>query len=385
MALPKIGGQEMVVDALARQFVAAGHETVVLAPNPRRPLVPRDEGLPYPVVRHPRFMSTWRFVGWYRYWLAKVHRRFRFDLVHCHSIHPCGYLAAKASAAWNTPLVITSHGGDVRASSRRLSKPRVLARSKFALAKADALISIGDFTTEGFLHLCPQPKRLETIPNGIDLTPFARPATDGMLAARIATENFLLFLGRLNARKGVDVLLRAYALLLSKHPAPPLVIAGDGEQRDDLKKLAAQLNIDHRVMFMGAVHGQEKVWLLQHARAVVLPTRTWEACPLVALEAFAAGKPVVGSQVPGIAGLVTPGRTGLLVPPESPEALSAALCQIVSQGSLCETWGAEARRSVQNGSWPAVADRHLKLFEELIAGRHNGPDRQQPIEPRRAA
>lgn len=92
-ALPKIGGQEMVVDALARQFQTLGHHVVLFTQPPRRPLQTNDETLPYPVVRHPRFLSTRRLVGWYRLWLERLHRRERFDVLHCHSTHPCGYLA----------------------------------------------------------------------------------------------------------------------------------------------------------------------------------------------------------------------------------------------------------------------------------------------------
>src|SRR5690349_6071930 len=107
-ALPKIGGQELVVDALAREFVEQGHDVVVLAQYPRRPLVANDRLLPYRVVRHPRFVSTWRLLDWYRYVLLKLHRTFPFEVLHCHSIHPCGYLGAMCRDRCDLTLVLTS-------------------------------------------------------------------------------------------------------------------------------------------------------------------------------------------------------------------------------------------------------------------------------------
>src|SRR5215469_11609164 len=118
-ALPKVGGQEFVVDALARQFQAQGHEVVVLAQYPRRPCLVEDHLLPYRVVRHPRFVSTWRCIGWYRHFLTALYRKFPFDVLHCHSLHPCGYLGTLCKQRFNASLVITSHGNDVRENSAR--------------------------------------------------------------------------------------------------------------------------------------------------------------------------------------------------------------------------------------------------------------------------
>jgi hypothetical protein len=364
-ALPKIGGQELVVDALAREFTTAGHEVVVLAQYPRKPLVPADEQLPYRVVRHRRFVSTWRLVRYYRHYLTRLRTSFPFDVLHCHSLHPCGYLGSLVSRECGVPLVITSHGADLR--QHRLSKPRVLERCRHTAAAADALISISRFTTEGLLRLCPQPRCLAEISNGVDMASIAKPVARPALPESIRSGQYILFLGRLHPFKGVDVLLQAM-VLLAQESDMRLVVAGDGEQREGLELLAGGLGVARRVSFVGAVAGATKSWLLQNARCVAVPSRA-EAGPLVVLEACAAGKAVVGSRIAALEGLVVPDETGLLVEPQQPAALAAALAQLVRNPDLAARWGQASRRLAAEFAWPAIAARHLALFAQLAAGK----------------
>ena len=364
-ALPKLGGQEAVIDSLARHFVRLGHEPVVLAPAPRRPLRPADGGFPYLVRRHPRFYSTRDFVSWYRLFLASAHARHRFDIIHCHDVYPTGYLAALCKPKLRVPLVITSHGGDVREGNVRLEKGRIPQRCVTALRAADALVSIGPFTEEGFRRMHPQVGRIVTIPNGIDLAPYqiaaARPA---WLDSAISEDQYLLFLGRLIKRKGVDVLLKAMARVPGDG-AVQLVIAGSGDEQHALERQTRDLGLADRVRFVGRVDGTEKTYLLQHAIATVMPTRGWEAFPLVLMETYAAGRPVIGSRVPGIGDLVQHGRTGLLVPQEDVDELAAVLRHVLSDPAGAEVMGRAAREVAQHYSWDSVARRHIELYEQL--------------------
>ena len=126
-ALPKMGGQEMVVDALARQFLGLGHQPVVFAPTPRK-LSIRGESYPYEVVRHLRFFSTQYFISLYRWFLLSHYRRAPFDVLHCHGIYPPSYLAALLGKRLPVPIVVTSHGGDVYEHNVRLQKPAIVER-----------------------------------------------------------------------------------------------------------------------------------------------------------------------------------------------------------------------------------------------------------------
>ncbi|HEY2839863.1 MAG TPA: glycosyltransferase family 4 protein [Pirellulales bacterium] len=363
-ALPRIGGQEVVVDSLAREFLALGHQPTVLAPRPKRTRL-HDAEFPYPVIRHPRFISTRRLVSWYRHWLIRANDRQRFDAIHCHSVYPCGYLAGLARERLGTPIVVTSHGGDVREGNCRLVKPGLTERHALGVQMADAAIAISGFTREGFLRLYPQAANIVDIPNGVDLEPFVEQASrPNDLDASIQPGEYLLFLGRLARRKGVDVLLDALGKSAAKQNIQ-LVIAGEGAERPALEAQARQLGLADCVRFVGAVGGSKKIWLLQNTRCLVMPSRDWESFGLVWLEAHAAGRPVIATTLPGLIGLVQPERTGLMVAPESSTELAAALDRIVSDRALAERFGAEALRVAQQYSWRTIAERHLALYSEL--------------------
>ena len=361
-ALPKMGGQEIVVDALARQFLALGHQPVVFAPKPRK-LSIRSESYPYEVVRHPRFFSTHYFVGWYRRYLRQLYERQPFDVLHCHGIYPPAYLASLLGNALPAPIVVTSHGGDVYEQNVRLQKPAIVARCIEGLRSASALVAISRFTREGFTRLCPEAApRIVDIPNGVHVASYAESVRGD---AEFEPGSYAVFLGRLKYRKGVDVLLRALAILPETGKVQ-LVILGDGEERPFLEILCDQLGLSERVRFLGTVTGPTKSKLLQNARFGVVPSRQWEAFGLIVLEGYASGLPMIATDMPGLADLIEPERTGLLVPPESPESLAAAMGRLFTDDFLVRRMSQTARRVVQQYDWRSIAQRHVQLYERLV-------------------
>jgi glycosyltransferase involved in cell wall biosynthesis len=369
-ALPKIGGQEIVIDALARQFLVLGHEPVVLAPW-RGSQGPFDaESVPYPVVWHPRFVSTRWLVSWYAHWMAKLHDHQALDVIHCHGTYPAGYVGACCKAVRHLPLVITSHGDDLAPQGLYDRKPQLRHRYRTALALADAGVAISDYTAGMFREACPELRQIVRIANGVEVAQFAAPvARPADLDARIQSKSYLLFLGRLDQRKGIDVLLEALALLRDDCRCD-LVVAGRGPEGPALQALAVRLGLTSQVRFIGQTAGQEKLWLLQNGLCTIVPSRTWEAFGVVALESLAAGRPVIASRLPGLADLIRPGRTGLLTPPESPLGLAQAIREIVLDPARADAWGKTAQQSVQEFDWRNIASRHLDLFAELIAKRN---------------
>jgi glycosyltransferase involved in cell wall biosynthesis len=370
-ALPKMGGQEWVVDALARQFQNQGHDVIVLAPHPRLPLRARDRALPYPVARHPRFYSTHRFVAWYAWFLQRLHRHQRTQVLHCHGVYPAGYLAALTRAQRGIPTVITSHGGDIHPENVRLARPVIRARVQQSLAAADVLVSLSRYTEVNFRRLCPRAARIVTIPNGVDLSPYAAPAPRPPdVDPALTPGRYFLFLGRLKERKGVDVLLEAMSQWQPSAPAGiQLVLAGAGEERPRLEEQGQRLGLMDRIRFIGAVNHPGKAWWLQNALATVVPSRGWEAFPLVVLESLAAGTPVIGTRIPGLEELIEAGQTGWPVAPEAPGELARVLSHVWHHPREAQRLGRLGAERARSFSWEAIAQRHLELYEELTAAQ----------------
>ncbi|MGB6335980.1 MAG: glycosyltransferase family 4 protein, partial [Thermoanaerobaculia bacterium] len=137
-------------------------------------------------------------------------------------------------------------------------------------------------------------------------------------------EEYLLFVGRLRIRKGVEILLEALARLRSRIPDLRLLVAGDGEQGSSLERKAASLEVTDRVTFLGRCSAGEVRELLAGARALVVPS-IYEGMPLVILEAMEASVPVIASRVSGIPEVVEDGVTGWLVPAENIDELTRVL------------------------------------------------------------
>ena len=165
-ALPKTSGQELIVDRLA-SVPGAGTRSRRDEPIPSRRLRGLDRSLPYPVVRHPRFISSGHGIGWYRHFIQALYRKFAFDVLHCQGINPCGYLGGLCRSRIEAALLITPYASEICDGSPRLTKSSSRARTITTLERADVVISTGRITTSALRRLCPA-ATLTGIPHEID-------------------------------------------------------------------------------------------------------------------------------------------------------------------------------------------------------------------------
>ena len=204
--------------------------------------------------------------------------------------------------------------------------------------------------------------RVEIIANGIDTHRFGartsyRPISTVLTVANLRTE------------KAHEVLLQAAATVLRTHRHLRFQIAGGGPRLGELQTLASSLGIGDRVMFLG--HREDVPALLAQADAFVLPSRS-EAFPNGAIEAMAAGLPVVASAVGGLLDLIEPGRTGLLVPPDDPPALAQAIDGLVGAPARAAALGTAARDEVARRY---SFERMVRAFEDLYLSHLEMPRR----------
>jgi glycosyltransferase involved in cell wall biosynthesis len=165
---------------------------------------------------------------------------------------------------------------------------------------------------------------------------------------------YLLYVGRLRIRKGVEVLLEALRELRRKVPGAVLRIAGNGEHRAALERAMADLGLGPAVTFLGTQSASQVRALLHGAATLVIPS-IYEGMPLVVVEAMDAGVPIVASAVSGIPEVVVDGETGWLVPPECPEALARALEEVLTDPGEARRRGEAGRRRAAERHRPAVA------------------------------
>jgi glycosyltransferase involved in cell wall biosynthesis len=179
----------------------------------------------------------------------------------------------------------------------------------------------------------------------------------------------LMFCGRLNGSreplKGLDILLRAMPHVLQRHRAE-LSIVGAGSRLDEYVALAQTLGIEEEVHFLGHVDHSKLPTHYASADLFVLPSRM-ENFPLVLLEATASGLPVVATGVGGVPELVVHGETGVLVPPNDPQALAEAINSLLDDPQRMKRMGARGRGRVrEHFTWDKVAERMVGYFREIL-------------------
>ncbi len=286
------------------------------------------------------------------------------DLIHLHTPNPLGELACLA-APRSARLVVTYHSDVVRQKLLGRINRFVLHR---VMKRADRVIAF----TKRYMETSPVISRYADkcaiIPHGIDLTEYASTPGVDARAAGLRREHgpgTALFVGRLVYYKGVDVLLRALALV----PDLNLIVVGDGPTRESLQSLSRELGVSDRATFLGRVSHEEKVACYHASDFLVLPaTHRSEAFGLVQLEAQACGIPVITTDIDsGVPYVTRDGETGIIVPPGDPEALAAAMRGLGGDRGLRERYGAAGRRRVEDFFSREVMTRDcVRLYEELL-------------------
>jgi len=239
---------------------------------------------------------------------------------------------------------------------------------RFLLRRVTTFLPVSHYTAN-LLHEHGVPSsRTHVVPNGTDPERFRpRDGTPVRKDLGLSGRTILLTVGRLVRRKGIDTVLRALPTIADTCPDVTYVIAGTGPDRPRLDRLAGRLGVRNRVQFAGEVDHDRLPLFYSAADLFVMPAREdppdVEGFGLVFLEANACGTPVIGARSGGIPDAVRDEETGLLVPPDAPNALADAALRILTTPNLADTLGKQGRhRAVHEASWDRVADRIYTLL-----------------------
>ena len=370
-----IGGLGRHVHQLATELAVAGHDVVVLS---RRPTATDPHTHPttdefaegvrvVSAAEDPHeFTFSTDMMAWT---LAMGHAMVRAglgladwrpDVVHAHDwlvAHPAVALAQ----AFDVPLISTIHATEAGRHSGWVSgavSRQVHAVESWLVRESDSLITCSASMRDEISTLFgPELADISVIPNGIDTEgwPFAA-------RRRHCGPAELLYFGRLEYEKGVHDAIAALPRIRRAHPGTTLTIAGDGTQLAFLKGQARKHRVFKATNFVGLVNHSQLLSLLHRADAAVLPSH-YEPFGIVALEAAAAGAPLVTSSAGGLGEAVIDGVTGLSHPPKDVAALSAAVRVLLDSPAGAQTRAEAARaRLTSDFTWQTVAAETEQVY-----------------------
>jgi len=345
------GGVGAHVGHLAQALRTRGHEVRVLAPaegdvEPGVVSVGRSIPVPYN-GSVARLAFGPRVAGRIRVAL----RRYRPDVVHVHEpFAPSVGLLTLLNT--RLPIVATFHASISESRAYRVAAPalRPLYRrlaAKIAVSKA-ACFTIESLFGDG----------IRIVPNGVEWSRFASlPPPSG---------STILFLGRMEKRKGAAIAVDAFARLAPALPGAELVLAGEGPERRAVED-AVPAELRERVTFAGRIEPLDLPGTFGHATVVCAPSLGGESFGIVLLEAMSAGRPVVASAIPGYAAVVRDGIDGLLAPPGDAGALASALERLLRDPAAARAMGAAGRARAKAFDWPLVAAEVEEVYRAAVA------------------
>ncbi len=383
------GGLNVYVRELSREMAKRGHTMDIFTrrTDPATPEVTRiDEGtrviqvaagpLDADKAAQRRYLETFRkgamAFAERQGWGGGPH----YDLVHSH-YWMSGWVGQTLADCWSAPHVVmfhtlaeakNRHHMSEREPRYRIAGERVVARG------ADRIICGSESERETLIdEYNVSPTRLSVVPCGVDVERF-RPldAVESRLSLGLDPDvPVLLFIGRIEPLKGIDVLIRAASQLDGKFQL--LVVGGDEKdamRTHELHVLAEEMGVEGKVVFGDAVPHDELPRYYSAASICVVPSY-YESFGLVALEAMACGVPVIASRVGGLKETVQDGRTGYLIPWRCPEPFAERLDLLLTNEPLRRSLGEEAREVAQGYAWPLIAEQVESVYHDLVS-RYRG-------------
>ena len=374
-----LGRLGLPVDVFTRRTDPATPETSALGPNVN--VVAITAGPPEPLDKNALFPYLPDFAA--EMALYSLRQGVRYDAVHAH-YWLSGWVAHLLRRYWDTPFIqmfhTTARMKNAVAGARERETPLRLRTERSLVDLADSLIAANPDERADLIWRqgCPAAK-ICTVPPGVDLELFSpRDRAACRAALGFAEEDrVVLFVGRIDPIKGIDVLLEAARILEDENDqaTPTVLFVGgtldsDGDPTGPLATVArqaAELGVAHRFRFVGS-QPQDRLPIFYNAADVVAVPSRYESFGLAAVEAMACGTPVVASRAGGLTFTVEEGVSGFLVPPRSPEALAASLGAVLADDRLRATLRPGARLTAERFAWPAVASQILHVYERLADG-----------------
>jgi glycosyltransferase involved in cell wall biosynthesis len=354
----EVGGLEKVVCDLVRASKRVAPSVICLTKLGPLGEELKAQGVPIHVlgIGRGRLRDLWR--------ASALIRSLQPAVLHCHNLlsHLNGSLAALI--ARGPHLVLTKHGAHLPQRGYAWWLQRQFLKRTHVVAVSQEIHAImqGRLGPGGM-------RSLHYIPNGIELEAYRHLPSRSEARRRLGWPESAPLVGlvaRLSPGKGHEDLLAALVLIRRTFPEVRLLLVGEGPMRPAIEETMAKLGVREAVQMLG--ERRDVPQLLAACDLFVLPSRT-EGVPITILEAMAARLPVVASDVGGIPHVILHGQSGLLVPPQAPEALATAISTLLRDPARAQQMSLAGRRRVEaEFEVGAMVDRYERLYLDLLAG-----------------
>jgi D-inositol-3-phosphate glycosyltransferase len=304
-------------------------------------------------------------------------------LIHSH-YWLSGRVGEMLKQRWSVPMVHMFHTLGILKNALNRRKAEMESEDRIGIENgimksADVLVAPSPWEKERMVsHYAADPEKIRVIPCGVDLNLF-RPIFPAKARKflGLSKRKFVLFVGRIDAIKGIDLLIRAIDCLvekscLGKHDIGLIIVGGDKDadprietqEMERLRKMVSRLNLEEEVAFWGAQRQDLLPFFYSAAEAIILPSR-YESFGMVALEAMGCGTPVIASRVGGLQFTVEDGRTGFLFPEGNWRDLAERIREVIVSRKLKKKLGQAALRRAKKFSWTKVAKEVLSVYRSL--------------------
>jgi len=357
------GGVVSHISCLEKQFTRLGHDVKIIAPASKAIYTLGDRfiriGTPRPI---PVSGSIARITLslWLDHKIEEVFDREKFDICHLHEpLMPM--LCTSVLRIKKAPMVGTFHASGGKPWYTMFTPLGKLYLNRW-FSKLNGRIVVSqvahDYVNNFF------PAEYQTIPNGVDTKHF-NPKVKPMEGYDDGKVN-ILFVGRLEKRKGFNYLLEAYRLVKSKMPNCRLIQVGPGVRLlKGYKKYIAQYGIPD-VTFTGYANYDDLARYYATADIVCFPNTGRESQGIVLLEAMATGKPIVASAIGGFLSVLTDGVEGFAVPPRDPEKLAEGILKLIKDKKLRQQMGQRGIEKARQYDWSIIAARIIDIYKNVL-------------------
>lgn len=370
---PHMGGIENHLYILSNELVRHGHDVTVFVSNDSNKYE-EDSISGVKVFRYPEFF---RILNAPISFFKKIDRK-DFDIIHVHLPNPMASIYALFNSGDN--LIVTYHSDVIKGGivGKILNSLYTHFFLKPLLTKADKILATSQNYVSGSKILQDYSGKVEIVPYGIDLDIFNHDDNRSIikeLKSNYKNKKVLLFIGRLVPYKGLEYLIYAMTEVVSKFRDTKLIIVGDGPLTTKLKELVLRLRLNDYVEFVSGLHNTKTPPYYHLSDVFVLPSvYKAEAFGIVQLEAMACGKPIISTSVDGsgISFVNQNNKTGIVVTPRNPKALSDAIKKLLKAPKLRKTFGNNGKERVEKYFSKQVMVRKILDSYESILKRLKG-------------